>query len=56
MGVMMLLNISKTCYQMPSYPGAQEYFGKAHAIDPEQVKRFAYLRERRPDEAQAAEE
>lgn len=41
---------------MPRHPEAQEYFGKAHAIDPEQVKQFVYLRERRPDEAWAAEE
>ena len=55
-GLKVLLNISKTCYQMADYPEAQEYYGKAQAIDPEQVKLFAYLEERRPDEARAAEE
>jgi tetratricopeptide (TPR) repeat protein len=54
-GLKVLLNISKTCYQMANYPEAQEYFVKAQAIDPEQVKQFAYLTERRPDKARAAE-
>jgi tetratricopeptide (TPR) repeat protein len=50
-----LLNISKTCYQMAEYSEAQEYFSKAQAIDPEQVRQFAYLTEGRPEEARAAE-
>ena len=54
-GLKVLLNISKTCYQMGNYTEAQQYFAKAQAIDPEQVTQFAYLAERRPDEARAAE-
>jgi tetratricopeptide (TPR) repeat protein len=56
MGLRVLLNISKTCYQMANYTEAQQYFEKARTIDPEQVKQFAYLTERRPDEARAAAE
>ncbi len=54
-GLKVLINISKTYYQMASYPEAQQYFEKAQAIDPEQVKEFAYLTEHRPDEARGAE-
>ena len=55
LGLKVLINISKTCYQMARYPEAQQYFEKAQAIDPEQVKEFAYLTERRTDEARGAE-
>ncbi len=54
-GLKLLLNIAKTCYQMANYPEAAQYFSQAQSIDPEQVKQFAYLTERRPDEARAAE-
>jgi hypothetical protein len=50
-----LINISKTCYQMARYPEAQQYYAKAQAIDPAQVKEFAYLTERGTDEARGAE-
>jgi tetratricopeptide (TPR) repeat protein len=55
LGLKVLINISKTCYQMARYPEAQQYFEKARAINPEQVKEFAYLAERGTDGARAAE-
>ena len=55
-GLKVLLNISKTYYQMAKYVEAQEYYAKAHAIDPRQVEQFAYLTERSPDDARAMEE
>jgi tetratricopeptide (TPR) repeat protein len=54
-GLKVLLNISRTCYQMGNYAEAQQHFVKAQGIDPEQVKQFAYLAELRPDETRAAE-
>jgi tetratricopeptide (TPR) repeat protein len=55
LGLKVLINISKTCYQMARYPEAQQYFEKAQAIDPAQVKEFAYLTWHRTDEARGSE-
>ncbi len=55
-GLKVLLNMSKACYEMAKYPEAQQYFARAQAIDADQVKQFAYLAERRTDEARAAEQ
>ncbi|MBN2551802.1 MAG: hypothetical protein JXB06_03485 [Spirochaetales bacterium] len=52
----MLLNISTTCYQMGDYARAREHYALAQSLDPERVRQFAYLGERRAEEARAAEE
>lgn len=50
-----LINLSKTCYQMARYPDAQQYFAKAQAIDPKQVTEYAYLAERGTEGSRAAQ-
>jgi tetratricopeptide (TPR) repeat protein len=54
-GLKVVLNISRTFYQMGNYTEAQQYFARAQAIDPGQATQFAYLADKRPDEARAAE-
>ncbi len=54
-GLKVLLNIAKSCYQMANYREAEQYYGQAQAIDPEQVKQFAYLVEPRPEQTRAAQ-
>jgi hypothetical protein len=55
LGLKVLINISKTYYQLSRYAEAQQYFEKARTINPEQAKEFAYLAERGAGEARAAE-
>lgn len=50
-----LINLSKTCYQMARYPDAQQYFDKAKSIDPNKVAEYAYLGESGTEGSRAAE-
>jgi len=55
LGLKVLINISKTYYQMARYSDAQQYFEKARTIDPERAKEYAYLAERGSEGSRAAE-
>jgi len=39
----LLVNISRTCYQLERYSDVKDYLAKAEAIDPEEVKDYSYL-------------
>jgi tetratricopeptide (TPR) repeat protein len=39
----LMINISRTYYQMEKYAEAKDYFTQASAVDPERVKEYAYL-------------
>ncbi len=54
--VLLLINISRTCYQMERYDEAKQYYGKALLADAEKAKEFAYLAETAAGGARAAEE
>lgn len=41
----LLINISRTCYQMEKYDAAKEYYAKAVLVDAEKAKQYAYLAE-----------
>ena len=52
-----LLNVSKSCYQLAKCDEAGEYYARASAIDAEKVQEYAYLSKRSGDDtARAAEE
>ncbi len=52
----LLINISRTYYQIERYEEAKEYYGKAVLVDAEKAKEYAYLAERVMGGARAAEE
>jgi hypothetical protein len=52
----LLINISRTYYQMERFAEAAEYFARASAVDAEKAKEYAYLAERAPGQARATEE
>jgi hypothetical protein len=50
----LLINISRTYYQMAKYTEAQDFFAKASAMDPAKAKEYSYLAERATDNSRAA--
>ncbi len=39
----LLLNLSKTNYELERYDESREYYTKAHSINPEKTEQYAYL-------------
>jgi hypothetical protein len=52
----LLINISRTYYQMESFEDAKAYYQKAAALDADKAREYAYLAERSGSGARAAEE
>jgi len=38
-----LLNLSKTNYELKRYDESKEFYAKAHSINPEKTEQYAYL-------------
>ena len=52
----LLINVSRTYYQMENFENAKAYYQKAVALDAEKAREYAYLAERSSSGARAAEE
>jgi hypothetical protein len=52
----LLINISRTYYQMESFDNAKAYYQRATTLDSEKARQYAYLAERSDGGARAAEE
>ena len=52
----LLINISRTYYQMERYGEAKDFYGKAVAVDAEKAKEYAYLAESAGGGARAADQ
>ena len=50
-----LLNISRTCYQMERFADAKTYLGRAEKIDGAKAAEYAYLGERTSEQGRAAQ-
>ncbi len=52
----LLIDISRTYYQMEQYDQAKDYYGKAQLVDAQKAKEYAYLAEAEGGGTRAAEE